>query len=85
MPKISEFYGIIIRINTNDHPPPHFHARYAEHEALIEIRSGNIHRGELPQRALRLVNEWCQLHRAELEENWNLAQAGRPLFDIEPL
>ncbi|MGD1070844.1 MAG: DUF4160 domain-containing protein [Bryobacteraceae bacterium] len=37
MPTISTFYGILIRMFFNDHPPPHFHARYGEFEATIEI------------------------------------------------
>ena len=85
MPKICQFYGITIFMHTNDHPPPHFHAKYGEHEALIEIRTGETYRGKLPARALRLVNEWQRLHRAELEENWGLAMSERPVFPIEPL
>jgi hypothetical protein len=34
MPTISIFYGIMIRMFFNDHPPPHFHARYGEFEAI---------------------------------------------------
>jgi hypothetical protein len=37
MPTICAFYGILIRMFFNDHPPPHFHARYGEFEATIEI------------------------------------------------
>ncbi len=29
--------------------------------------------------------EWWSLHRAELMENWQLAQEGRPPKAIEPL
>jgi hypothetical protein len=36
----------------NDHEPPHFHARYGEHEAKISIESGAVISGELPVRAL---------------------------------
>lgn len=36
MPEISRFFGIVIRMFYNDHAPPHFHAEYGEHEALIE-------------------------------------------------
>ena len=36
MPEVSRFYGIIIRFYFRDHPPTHFHAIYAEHEALGE-------------------------------------------------
>ena len=37
MPTISTFYGILIRMFFNDHAPPHFHARYGEFEAKINI------------------------------------------------
>ncbi|HEY1340756.1 MAG TPA: DUF4160 domain-containing protein [Bryobacteraceae bacterium] len=52
MPTISAFYGIMIRMFFNDHPPPHFHARYGEFEATIEIATLNILEGTLPIRAL---------------------------------
>lgn len=48
MPTISEFYGILIRMFFNDHPPPHFHARYGEFEAKIDINTLQIIEGELP-------------------------------------
>ena len=35
MPRLSEFYGIVIYMYFADHNPPHFHAIYAEHEAPI--------------------------------------------------
>jgi hypothetical protein len=37
MPRISEFYGLIIYMYYNDHLPPHFHAEYGEFEALYNI------------------------------------------------
>ena len=52
---ISAFYGILIRMFFNDHPPPHFHARYGEFEATIEIATLTILEGTLPSRALKLV------------------------------
>jgi hypothetical protein len=39
--------------------PPHFHAEYAEHEALVAIETLEVVRGELPRRALALVLEWA--------------------------
>jgi hypothetical protein len=85
MPEISRFYGIAIQMNTNDHPPPHFHASYGEQEVLVDIRSGAIYRGSLPPRAWRLVREWFDLHQAELQENWNRARASLPMLPIAPL
>lgn len=69
----------------NDHDPPHFHARYAEHRARIAIRDADVLDGNLPPRAIRLVREWADLHRTELEENWRLAERLHPLNQIEPL
>jgi hypothetical protein len=85
MPRLSEFYGIIIAMFYNDHAPPHFHAVYGEHEATINLRTFVILEGELPRRALRLVREWASLHQAELEGTWERARQGLPLDRIPPL
>ena len=39
MPEIARFYGIIIKLFFGDHPPPHFHAVYGEHNALFNIET----------------------------------------------
>lgn len=85
MPRISEFFGIVIRMHYNDHAPPHFHAQYAEHETVYGIETIEVLRGGLPRRAHVLVVEWTTLHRAELKDNWDRARAGLPLQRIEPL
>lgn len=85
MPEISRFYGIIVRMYTRDHPPPHIHVRYAEHEAMIDIRSAQVLAGELPRRALRLIREWIDLRRHELEADWALAEAGHHVQPVPPL
>ncbi len=41
--------------------------------------------GNLGARALRLVEEWRILYKAELLDDWSLAQARQPLLRIEPL
>ena len=69
----------------NDHPPPHFHARYAEFEATIEIATLNILEGTLPSRALKLVQEWAIIHREELLEDWRLCRENSHPVRIEPL
>lgn len=84
MPEISRFYGIIIRMRYNDHPPPHFHARFGDQEATIEIASGRV-RGVMSRPALNLIWSWLDEHREELSENWELARAQKPLRRIEPL
>ena len=61
MPEISRFLGIVIKMFVNDHNPPHFHAFYGEHEALIEIKGLSVFAGRLPPRVLGLVIEWATL------------------------
>jgi predicted nucleotidyltransferase len=85
VPEISRFLGIIIAMHYNDHAPPHFHAKYGEHEALIAIATGEVIEGRLPPRALGLVQEWRELHTTELAEVWCLARERRALKRITPL
>ena len=87
MPEISRFYGIRITmyIGMREHPPPHFHAEYSGQEALIRIPTGELLEGSLPRQALARVQEWCDLHRDEVEENWKLARTEQTLHGIPPL
>ncbi len=85
MPRICEFYGIVIEMYFRDHPPPHFHCRYGGEEAVIAIATGERIAGSLPGRALRLVREWTLMHREELDANWELARARQALVGIAPL
>jgi hypothetical protein len=85
MPSISEFFGIVILMYFNDHAPPHFHARYGEYEALIQIAPLGILRGDLPPRALSLVMEWAKIHQDELMDDWNCASNNKKLQKIPPL
>lgn len=85
VPRICEFYGIVIEMYFVDHPPPHFHARYGEYEALVVIATGDVLAGSLPLRAARLVEEWRGEHRAELVANWERARAGQSTERIAPL
>jgi hypothetical protein len=85
MPTISVFYGIVIQMFWRDHGPPHFHALYAEYEALIDLRDLSVIRGSLPRRAMALVLEWATDHRGDLMENWNLCSRMQTPKAIEPL
>ncbi len=85
MPTVSEFYGIQIRMRYNEKHGPHFHAKYGEYDAQIDIANGAIVRGYLPTRAYHLILEWLALHRAELAENWERARRGERAQRIAPL
>lgn len=85
MPTISRFYGILIQMYFGDHAPPHFHAIYAEFEAVVAIETLAVIRGDLPSRAMALVLEWAQQHRGELMRNWDLCAQNQQPATILPL
>jgi hypothetical protein len=85
MPTISIFRGIAIRMNWSEHGPPHFHALYAEHMAVVDIRKAVIVRGSLPLREKAFVIEWARRHKEELLENWDRCVRGTHPKWIQPL
>jgi hypothetical protein len=85
MPRISSFYGIVIRMFYADHVPPHFHVSYAGHAAVVTIDTLAVVKGSLPRRQARLVRRWATLHRAELIANWDRARGDEQLTSIAPL
>jgi hypothetical protein len=85
VPAISRFFGIVISMYYDDHLPAHFHARYTEYRAKIAIESLEVTDGKLPRRALALILEWAQMHKQELQHNWQQARDGLPLNEISPL
>ena len=84
MPIISRFFGIVVFIFWRDHAPPHFHANYQDSEVTIDIETGEV-TGQMSSRALRMLEEWRQMHKDELLADWRLAEAKQSLKKIEPL
>ena len=76
MPILSNFYGILIKMyfQQSEHNPPHIHAIYGEYMGSIDIQTGELLEGDLPNRALNLVQEWLQIHRQEVLNIWNTQQ-----------
>jgi hypothetical protein len=86
MPRICEFYGIVIAMYFGEeHGVPHFHASYAGVWATFAIDDLRPLAGELPPRAMRMVRDWGRLRRRELLHNWERARRGQPLVRIDPL
>ena len=48
MPLVAPVDGVRIMFYANEHPSPHFHAKYVEHSAVIDIESLTISDGFLP-------------------------------------
>ena len=85
MPELARFYGIRIFVCFGDHPPPHFHAEYGEHEAMFDLRNLALLQGYLPARARGMVVDWAARHTDELMTAWQEALAGRTPGKIAPL
>ena len=52
---------------------------------LVDIRTVEVMEGQMPRRALALVLEWAQEHRAELTEDWELCSHNQSPKKIRPL
>jgi hypothetical protein len=85
VPTLSSFYGIEIRMYWGDHPPPHFHAFFAGHVIVVDIRRVEIIRGEFPHGARLLVLEWTRKHQSELMEAFELCSRQIQPKRIAPL
>ena len=73
MPEITRFYGIVIKMffKPKEHEPSHIHALYGEYVGEINIRTGEMIKGDLPNKAQELVKEWLFQHQSELQEMWD--------------
>jgi hypothetical protein len=65
----------------NEHNPPHFHIRYNEYRAVINIRTLNIMDGHLPARVRGLVEEWAEMNQQELIVMWE----SKDFHQLKPL
>lgn len=72
MPAIARFYGMVIKMyfQQSEHNPPHIHAVYGEYVGAINIQTLSMIEGDLPAKALAMVQEWAMPHQAELLKMW---------------
>ena len=88
MPRISEFFGIVIYIYYQDnrvHHTPHFHAEYAGEEVVVSIPDAEVLAGSIPSKKEKLVKAWAVLREAELQQAWVAAVQGEAPHPIKPL
>ena len=88
MPELSRFFGIVIRMFVEvggPHHRPHFLAYYQDQAAVFAMDTIECLGGGLPKTQQRLVEAWAEIHRDELQHDWDLLQSGQPPVKIEPL
>jgi hypothetical protein len=69
----------------DDHPLPHFHARYGGQSVSIGVDPLTLLAGMLPPRVLGQVFECAALHQEELLADWAPVSAHQPPAPIPPL
>ena len=67
------------------HHRPHFHSYYQDEAAVFAVDTVECLGGSLPVTQRRLVEAWAEIHRMELQDDWELLQSGQPPVKIEPL
>ena len=55
MPRLCLLDGIVIWVNTRDHDPPHFHARFSGAEVRVELATLTVMTGRLTAAKQRLL------------------------------
>lgn len=76
MPETARFYGLIIKMyfREKEHNPPHIHVLYGDYNGVIDIETLKMLEGDLPPRALELVQEWAAQHKEDLLKIWQTQQ-----------
>jgi Domain of unknown function (DUF4160) len=78
MPTIDQFDGLSFLIYTREHPgPAHFHVRYGEAEARVEIGTGAVASRGMPSPQLASIEAWRAEHRDWVQFAWDELRAGR--------
>ncbi|MFB1489213.1 MULTISPECIES: DUF4160 domain-containing protein [unclassified Thiocapsa] len=75
MPVIERFAQCRVRINANDHPPPHFHVVMNDgREALVTIADIKIVHGKVVAREIVNVLAWAEANRNMLADTFEELQ-----------
>jgi len=69
--------GVRIHVQSKEHLPPHIHVFSGDDEALIVIRTGEIHEGFIPGKKLKIVKKW-------LAEGDNRELTERNFYELNP-
>jgi uncharacterized protein DUF4160 len=75
--------GVKIMLYANEHPPPQFHAKFAEFQAVIDMNKLAITRGSLPPSKANAVIHWAAERQEALRSAFVEAMAQRKVGPIK--
>lgn len=76
-PLLEQKEGVSIIVQGREHLPPHIHASYGDDEALVDIRTGEMFEGYIPNKKLKVVQEW-------LAEGENRERTEKNFYELNP-
>lgn len=86
--EVGKIDGMSVQIQSNEHPPPHFHVRFAGENASFSLSDGKRLLGiKGLEKFDKNIARWWKLHRCELIDDWNrLRPSDCPvgLVDVPP-
>ena len=71
MPKVDEYLGLAFYLYFYDHPPPHIHVKYGEHNLSINLKTAELMEGYLPPKKRKLAIERIKERQAAFIEQFN--------------
>jgi len=71
MAKLHQVGNTKVRVNANDHLPPHFHVASPDAEALVSLETIMVLRGDIDRSNGRTALAWAAVNRAALVAEWN--------------
>jgi hypothetical protein len=71
MAQLKQIDGVKLIIRSNDHEPPHIHARYNGLESKYEIKTGNRYEGSELNNTDSKIKLWISKNRQTLLMIWN--------------
>ncbi|WP_205910393.1 DUF4160 domain-containing protein [Rhizobium sp. FKL33] len=70
MPTLIKLGAIAIRMFADDHHPPHFHIVSPDGQALVDLKTLSVLRGDISRGDLETVLRWARGNREALEREW---------------
>ena len=68
---IGEFKGIKFIVHTNDHNPPHVHAKYDKYEISISLLDYSVLVGNLPSKNQNIAIKWVKKNKDYILKYWD--------------
>gem|GEM_PF-2828063 len=56
-----------------------------DYAAKVTIQTGELIAGRLPKRVLAMVQEWSEINKSDLLDNWHRCLRHEPLLMLDPL